>query len=388
MQKKKQNTKIHAPFHLYVFFTKAFFLSLVLAATPLIAQDHTVKNDNKKITATSESWLDVVRSSPYWVSKGMYKNLVTIRTWVLSSEAYCEKSERHILFDNRSRFLGYFDNGASPEETQQILNRERAKLFQQGRVDYFVKGAENKIGYPFALGCNQPDADLSLSFARYSGQDTDALLWGTWDGMTIGDKHNLVSLHKALDIVYHDRFKRQHISLPEEVLSTLAGTILIESGGRKHAHSNANARGILQLSPQALNDCNLAEKFHFHRMAQIDCAFQLLEINHRNLLPTFEKTFAALPKHKSDQLYALLLIQAYHGGVGRVNALMTDAELNKATRYFAKHHEQYSAEDIALGMIYHNLGRNLFGFSSLYYVTDVGIAKQLVCSRYTNLSGC
>src|SRR5690625_7636293 len=83
-------------------------------------------------------------------------------------------------------------------------------------------------------------------------------------------------------------------------------------------------------------------------MAQVDCALRLLEQNHRNLEPIFNATFGHLPTDKASDLYALLLIQAYHGGVGRVAGLMSDPETQGAAQYFARHHERFSAGDIAL----------------------------------------
>ncbi|MEX1056899.1 MAG: hypothetical protein WED11_04165, partial [Natronospirillum sp.] len=124
------------------------------------------------------------------------------------------------------------------------------------------------------------------------------------------------------------------------------------------------------------------------RMAQIDCALRLLEQNHRNLEPVFQNTFGHLPDTKAEALYSLLLIQAYHGGVGRVSNLMTHVDFNGATHYFADHHERFTAGDIALGMVYHNMGRNQLGFASLYYVTDVAIATAAACAALEELTGC
>ncbi len=358
------------------------FWTLLLALAPLQAEQR------EQVPAPRESWQLLVRESPYWVSQGVYDNLVTIRRWVLSGESFCEREDRHILFDRRARFLGYVSNAEDPAATQRLLNRKRAELMREGRVEDWVLGEPGRAGYPFALACRQPDADLNLSIARYTGVDESARLWGTWDGMRIGEPEAPVSLHQAIALVYEDRVSRGRITLPPEVLSTLAGKVLIESGGRRGAHSVADARGVMQLSPQALADCELEERFHFHRMAQIDCALRLLEQNHRNLRPAFDTVFGHLPDDKAERLYAMLLIQAYHGGVGRVTRLLTDPEINGAARYFARHHGNFSAGDIALGMIFHNLGREQLGFASLYYATDVGIATQAVCRSTADLPGC
>lgn len=344
--------------------------------------------DKQSQNPPAESWQSVVRASPYWMSQGAFQNLVTLRRWVLTGAAYCEQKNRHVLFNTRATFLGYIDDGDSIEATQKRLNRERARLAQEGRVEHWVSGGPDRIGYPFALSCNQPEARLDQSLARYTGTEPSARLWGTWDGMRIGQEDDQVSLHDAIVQVYQDRVAQNRISLPEEVLSTLAGKTLIESGGRKQAHSVADARGVMQLSVSALNDCELDERFHFHRMAQVDCALRLLEQNHRNLEPIFNATFGHLPTDKASDLYALLLIQAYHGGVGRVAGLMSDPETQGAAQYFARHHERFSAGDIALGLIFHNLGRNQLGFASLYYVIDVGIATQVACATIDDLPGC
>jgi hypothetical protein len=57
-----------------------------------------------------DNWLDLVRQTPYWESQGMASNLTTIRRWVLLSEGYCSKPQRHILFDRRGQFVGFIDN--------------------------------------------------------------------------------------------------------------------------------------------------------------------------------------------------------------------------------------------------------------------------------------
>ncbi|MEX1057471.1 MAG: hypothetical protein WED11_07055, partial [Natronospirillum sp.] len=225
--------------------------------------------DNTNSTAAPtalENWQDVVRQSPYWVSQGVYRNLRTLRLWVLNNEAYCANEDRHILFDHRARFIGYLADGETREETQQRINQRRSEYAAAGRVDAWTPGGAGATGYPFALSCHQPNARLHESLARYSGEDVDARLWGTWDGMRLGEPDAPISLHDAIRLVYQDRVERGRITMPADVLSTLAGKTIIESGGLRLAHSAADARGIMQLSRAALNDCELAEQFHFHRM--------------------------------------------------------------------------------------------------------------------------
>src|SRR5690606_10668180 len=131
------------------------------------------------------NWQEVVRNSPYWVSQGVYNNLVNLRRWVLKGEGYCERKNRHILFDRRATFLGYLEDSESIATTQAQLNHERRRLAEAGRVDYWTPGDDGQIGYPFALSCNQPHAQMEHALARYTGEDTSARLWGTWDGMSI-----------------------------------------------------------------------------------------------------------------------------------------------------------------------------------------------------------
>jgi hypothetical protein len=333
-------------------------------------------------------WQEVIRQTPYWESQGVHANLATIRRWVLAGESYCENEDRHILFDRRAAFLGYIATDGDRDSNQTRINERRSHLAATGKTHAWVAGELGEIGYPFALSCKQPHARLAEALVRYIGDDEQARLWGTWDGMRIGAKDAPVSLYDAIRQVYEYRRGRGELSLPDHVLSTLAGKVAIESGGVREAHSPMDARGIMQLSPGALQDCGVDGSYHFHRIAQIDCALKLLEQNHRNLEPVFAEHFGHLPELKAKLLYGMLLLQAYHGGVGRVRALLSDQSLNGAARYFAGNHARFTAGDIALGMIFHNLGRNRLGFASLYYVTDVSIAMEAACARLEALAGC
>ena len=331
--------------------------------------------------ADGPAWLTPVREAPYWISSGVYQNIVTIRRWVLTGSSYCETPERHILYDRRGRFLGYISNALNPVETQFRLNHARARYMEQGQVDSWVAGGPDTLGYPFALSCDQPHVDMAAALRRYFGQEADSQIWGTWDDLSIGSESETVSLHQALRSIYATRIAQQRLNLPEELPLYLAGKLLIESGAQARAHSSANARGIMQLSPAVLNDCGIAERNHWHRMAQIDCALRLLNQNARNIAPLFEARFGDLPEAKRQRLFTLLLIQAYHGGAGRVIALLEDAQLSRPAAYFARHQDRFSAGDIAFGMIFHNLGRNRLGLASLYYIADVEIAVAELCAQ-------
>jgi hypothetical protein len=327
-----------------------------------------------------DTWLSMVRQTPYWASQGVAANLKVIRRWVLLGESYCAGPPRHLLFDHRGRFLSYLDDGATPQDTIVRLNRVRERLARAGRVTSWSPGAQNRIGYPFALACHQPFVDMEQSIARMSGAKEEYRLWGTWDGIRIGTPDRQVSLVQVTREVFHYRQYQGRFTFPESLLRELLGQIMIESGGHKHALSTQAARGIMQLRSEVIDDCNIPEHLRRHRMAQIDCALHLTQQNHRNLVNPFMAVFGDLPAAKRDTLYGLLLVQAYQIGVGRSMELLQEPELGKAARYLAAHHRPFSAEDIAVGMIYHNLGRKDLGLRSLFYGIDVRIAAEALCN--------
>ncbi|MDL0432842.1 hypothetical protein QPM17_16990 [Marinobacter sp. TBZ242] len=336
------------------------------------------------------NWTSIVRSSPYWMSQGVYQNIITIRRWVLKESGYCSDTDRHILFDMRGQFLGYIDDGNSREATQKRLNDTRRSLAASGRADSWAAGGPGRTGYPFALACDQPHVNIDEAVARYLGTLPTELIWGAWDDLTFATQDNPGPLHDALMYVYETRQRQQRNNLPATLTKYLAGQVLIESSGQQRAHSVANAKGILQLSPSALNDCQIKPANHWHRLAQIDCALRLMDQNARNLQEPFDTRFGHLPEDKRDQLFTLLLVQAYHGGAGRVSALLDDETLSRPAAYFADKHENFSAGDIAFGMVFHNLGRDRLGLASLYYVADVQLATEALCktARLRDTSFC
>lgn len=327
-----------------------------------------------------DNWLDLVRQTPYWESQGMARNLTTIRRWVLLSEGYCSKPQRHILFDRRGQFVGFIDNADTTEATGQRINETRERLAAEHRVADWSPGTDTSQGYPFALACNQRYVDINESIARMVGSEKDYRLWGTWDGMRVGSATSPVSLVTLIRTVYEHLKDQGRISFPASVMPAFMGKTIIESGGIKHALSTVSARGIMQLRPDVLDDCEIPKDFQLHRMAQVDCALRLLEQIDRNLQQPFNAVFGKLPENKRQLLYGLLLTQAYQIGVGRMIELLQDDELGKAAQYFAAHADRLSAEDIQAGMIYHNLGRRDLGMMTLYYVTDVGIATEALCA--------
>ncbi len=329
--------------------------------------------------AATDEWTQIVRETPYWVSKGVYQNILTIREWVLKERGFCDKPDRHILFDLRGEFLSYIEDASTQEATQTRLNSTRASIAKRGDVERWSPGDSDSIGYPFALSCRQPHVDLPQSIDRYFGTRASDRLWGAWDDLDFASQAKPESLHSALLYVLDKRMEQGRLALPETLPQYLAGQILIESGGRANAHSRANAKGILQLSPSALSDCRIKPANYWHRLAQIDCALRLMQQNARNIQPAFEERFGHLPKAKRQSLFTLLLVQAYHGGAGRVVSLLNDPELSKPAIYFAREHDAYSAGDILFGLIFHNLGRDRFGLASLYYVADVELATKAVC---------
>ena len=331
--------------------------------------------------APVENWQAIIRDSPYWDSQGVYGNILDIRRWVLEEAGYCAERERHLLFDHRGRFIGYISNGATRAETQQRLNQQREKLAAEGRVTGWTPGDAATTGYPFALACDQPHARLDEARDRYLGITPSARLWGRWDDLDFATAANQGNLHDALVYVYNTRSEKQQQALPAELPRYLAGMLMIESGGRTRAHSAANAKGIMQLTPQVLADCGVAPRNYWHRLAQLDCAIKLMSQNARILEPAIREHFPVLPEAKRQRLFTLLLIQAYHGGATRIRRLLEDEDLNGPARYFAEHHQRFSAGDMAFGMIFHNLGRDRLGLASLYYVADVELATRALCQE-------
>lgn len=327
----------------------------------------------------AQSWTQIVRNSPYWVSQGVYQNITTIRQWVLKERSYCSEPDRHILFDHRGQFLGYIDDGVTRQATQKLLNETRASLAARGKAVGWARGSARDTGYPFALSCQQPHVDLNAAVDRYLGKAPGDRLWGAWDDLNFATQSAPLSLHEALLYVYNTRLKQYRLKLPAGLPTYLGGQILVESSAQVRAHSRADAKGILQLSPTALSDCRIKPANHWHRLAQIDCALRLMQQNARNLEPVFQEKFGHLPEAKRNRLFTLLLVQAYHGGAGRVLSLMNDDQLSQPAAYFAREHENFSAGDILFGMVFHNLGRDRFGLASLYYVADVQLAMDALC---------
>lgn len=324
-------------------------------------------------------WFDVIRATPYRESRGVAANLSTIRRWVLFGQSYCADAQRHLLLDRRWRFLGYMNNTGSADGNLEKLNTERRRLAAEGRVETWHPGADNTRGYPFALSCHQPFVDMPEAIARLTGSDPDHRLWGTWDGMRIGEPDEPVSLITLFREVHEHRAAQGLFSFPDAMIPVFLGKIIIESAGQKNALSSEAARGIMQLRPEVLDDCRIPEAFRLHRIAQVDCALRLVEQNHRNLRDPFEAVFGHLPQDKQQSLYAFLLTQAYQIGVGRSLELLQDEELGRAAAHFAEHHTRYSAEDIQVGMIHHNIGRRDIGLLTLYYVTDSRLALAALC---------
>ena len=327
-----------------------------------------------------DNWLDIIRQSPYSITRDFYRNIKVIRRWVLLEQGFCEVQDRHIIYNRRGHFLGYISNLDNPKETQAKLNGQRERLASNGVTPFWSEGGPGKTGYPFALACNQPHVQMEQALKRMTGKNHEDRLWGSWVGLKVGSKTAPVSLTQAVIQVYHQRNISSYFE-DHAILKDLLGQILIESGGRKHSHSSANATGLLQLIPSVISDCQIPKKFARHRLAQIDCALKLHRQNDRNLSPFFEQRFGKLPEAKKQKLYAMLLVQAYHGGVGRISELLKEGEAGKAGLHFAHHHSRFSAEEIALGLIFHNLGRNNLGLASLYYLVDVEIASEALCKR-------
>ena len=333
------------------------------------------------------AWLQVIRDTPYVYSHNWFRNLTHIRTWVLTGSGYCSDTDRHLLFDIRADFLAYQGDRLFTTSTQKALNATRQRLAEENKVHTWVPGSASQLGYPFALACNQPHVDLNSALARLLGWHDDFKVWGSWNGIQIGSVEQPVALIDMAKEVFDKQSRLQKLPFPEQLWPLFAGQIVIESGAVQYTRSSAQALGMMQLMPDVLAECGIAGRFQQHRMAQLECAAKLYGQNHRRLGTVFAERFGHLPIAKQERLYLLLLVQAYHGGVGRIASLLAaeqasaSSDISKAADYFARHHERFSAEDIALGLIYHNMGRKQLAMASLYYLVDVSIVANKVAMR-------
>src|SRR5690606_21830828 len=125
-------------------------------------------------------------------------NIITIRRWVLEESGYCEDPGRHILYDMRGQILAYINDELIKSATQSRLNETRASLAEKGRTERWAEGTDDSLGYPFALACDQPHADLPRAVDRYLGEFRAARLWGRWDDLDFATEQQPDSLHEAL----------------------------------------------------------------------------------------------------------------------------------------------------------------------------------------------
>ncbi len=329
-----------------------------------------------------DNWHEAARKKPMTSMVGAFDNIQAIRQWVLFGQQVCADKEKHILFDGLGNFLADVPTRKHErKENQDKINQARLSLAKDARIEYWSPGKLTNPGYPFALACEQPDVDMKGATERFLGQNKSDRFHGSYAGVRVGSTNKTASLHEALKTVYDTRRKQGKLTFPSSQLGYLSGQVLIESGGKRDVKSASKALGVLQLLPSVLRECGVNKGQYFNRIAQIDCALQLTEQNHKLLQSPFEARFGQLPLQKKKELYDLVLIQAYHGGVGRLRALLTDPELSQPAEFYAKDHAPFSAGDIAFGMIFNNLGKKQLGMASLYYVADVTLATRELCNH-------
>ena len=73
-----------------------FLNSLRQLAVIFILAAPVVVSAQETQTATSDDsdWTRIVRTSPYWVSQGVFENILTIRRWVLKESGYCASADQ------------------------------------------------------------------------------------------------------------------------------------------------------------------------------------------------------------------------------------------------------------------------------------------------------
>ncbi len=170
----------------------------------------------------SSEWTRVVRTSPYWVSQGVFENILTIRRWVLKESGYCSSADRHVLYDMRGRFLAWISDGDDREATQRLLNATRQSLYENNKVEDWVPGETGQTGYPFALSCDQPHVNVDEAVARYLGTLPADRIWGAWDDLIFATSGAPESLHDALMYVFNHRSNQNRLTLPQALPRYLA----------------------------------------------------------------------------------------------------------------------------------------------------------------------
>jgi hypothetical protein len=333
----------------------------------------TLSADSRQYTSVGE----LMRKMPYQHLKaGVAENWKRARRDILLGEGICRDPKKHVLLSFNGEHVATIGNRSSKRATQSKINRTRRQLAKKRREGY-VLGTYSRIGYPFAFGC---DAEYSERFLygvkSYFGKTSGSRLKGSWKGVHFRKPASIRTVLKTLD----DKKRRQgKISYPKRVSHLLFGLLAIESGGYKKARSKANARGILQILPSQLKRCGVPRMYYYHRIAQADCALTLLESIHRHIYDDFLVRFRHLPRKKGEELYARLMVQSYHTGMETVRKLLNGrGSESKAARYYAKHQHVFSAADIALGMMMHNIGRGSLriGLASARYVIDAEVGLQ------------
>lgn len=331
-----------------------------------------------------DSLSELVRTLPYSIiTSDVYDNWMTVRGWVLDQSGPCSKPDRHIFVDLNGKFLTWMDNKldthgkTDSSKTNRKIQRVRRKIAEKRGIDYILDD-NDKTPYPFAYSCALASRTTERAIPSYFGIPPESKIWGSWKGIEIS-KAKPISIRGAFRHVIKVRGYR----LPASVLERLFGQYMIESGGQKNAHSQAGAKGILQLTKGVREHCGIPERHATNRIAQIDCAASELRRAYDYLKPKINSALRNIPGAKREIVTQWLTTQAYHTGMGNIAKMLgnnggdarASGELN---RHYREKYSDFSGEDLAMFLLAHNIGRHHIGPQSLKYGIDSQTAINLL----------
>ena len=196
----------------------------------------------------------------------------------------------------------------------------------------------------------------------------------------------------------------------------MRGKYIVESGGHRNAKSK-HAIGIMQETPFNITNeyrCNIPWEERKNEFAQIHCAYTLTQMNndvlnnqfkdmnsktfnkwfghlnkkerknlYREKYEVFDEVFENVPDRKREELRGLMLAHMYHAGTLYGTRLLARGEGGNASRHFATNHEEYSAADMMVSILFHNYGAKNRGLGpvkldSMMYPINILVANDLI----------
>jgi hypothetical protein len=347
--------------------------------TPSVVQSEPfvgpVVPDSVAITETYNSLSDFVRNQPYDViTEDVFENWYELRSWVLLSDGPCGEKDSHIFANINGEYLGCFKNDSSLVSQQGFIDQYRKELYEQNISDVVLN---QRSGYPFAYNCD--NESFKEAIGRMTGDSTDYLLSGSWEHISVPEQ-NPISIIEAVHLINE---KNNH-NLPEDILKRFFGQIVIESRGKKDLRSRKGARGMMQILPSVLERCGVEPQYYEHRFAQIDCALDQLNRSYHIMQSRVDRALPNIDATRRDELAQWMATHAYHAGSGRMSRLFGPTRTGAAARELNQHSEKYknfTAEDLGIFLINHNIGRDGIGRATMKYTLDTQVAGDAI-ERY------